>query len=67
MIYRPFGKTGTFVSAIGMGGMRFKPEDYEKQPYRITATIPREAYYNVITFLDTAPGYFDDISEFIYG
>ena len=67
MIYRPFGKTGTFVSAIGMGGMRFKKEDYETAPYEKAVAIVHEAYKQGITYFDTAPGYCDDMSEIIYG
>ncbi|NCB02803.1 MAG: aldo/keto reductase, partial [Spirochaetia bacterium] len=67
MIYRPFGNTGTFVSAIGMGGMRFKKEDYEKAPYDKAVEIVHEAYKEGITYFDTAPGYCDDMSEIIYG
>ncbi len=67
MIYRPFGKTGTFVSAIGMGGMRFKKEDYKTAPYEKAVEIVHEAYKEGITYFDTAPGYCDDMSEIIYG
>ncbi len=67
MIYRPFGKTGTFVSAIGMGGMRFKKEDYATPPYEKAVAIVHEAYKEGITYFDTAPGYCDDMSEIIYG
>lgn len=67
MIYRPFGKTNTYVSVIGMGGMRFKKEDYEEKPYARAVKIVHTAYDEGINYFDTAPNYCDQLSESIYG
>jgi predicted aldo/keto reductase-like oxidoreductase len=67
MIYRPFGNTQTYVSAIGMGGMRFKKEDYASKPYSKAVEIVHTAYDEGITYFDTAPNYCDEMSESIYG
>ncbi len=67
MIYRPFGKTGEFVSAIGMGGMRFKEESYAAKPYTDAVAIVERALEKGITYFDTAPNYCNGMSEKIYG
>ena len=66
MIYRPLGKTGKEVSAISFGCMRFKPEDYKKDP-QICADILLRAHELGINYFDTAPNYCDDYSEDIVG
>ncbi len=66
MIYKEYGKTGIKVSALGFGGMRFRREDYEKDPM-ICAEIVRHANRLGINYFDTAPGYCDDMSEKIFG
>jgi hypothetical protein len=53
MIYRPYGKTGIDVSAIGFGGMRFEDQDDTDG----CAALVKAAYDSGITYFDTAPGY----------
>lgn len=66
MIYKPYGKTGKKVSALGFGGMRFRKDEYDKDP-GICAEIVRYACSKGINYFDTAPGYCDDKSEVIFG
>ena len=66
MIYKEFGSTGKKVSAIGFGGMRFLPEEYN-QDNKICAGLVLEAHEKGINYFDTAPGYCDDRSEIIMG
>ena len=66
MIYNNYGTTGKKVSAIGFGGMRFLPHEYEKDK-SIAAQLVKYAFDNGITYFDTAPGYCQDVSEDIFG
>ncbi len=66
MIYKEYGKTGKKVSALGFGGMRFRKEDYDKDP-EISAEVVRYASSKGINYFDTAPHYCDDKSETICG
>ena len=66
MIYNEYGTTGKKVSAIGFGGMRFLPEEYQKDK-AIAAKLVHEAFARGITYFDTAPGYCHDESEAIFG
>lgn len=66
MIYKEYGKTGKKLSALGFGGMRFKKEEYDKDPM-ICAEVVRYASEKGINYFDTAPGYCDDKSEEIFG
>ena len=61
MLYRPFGKTGDTVSALGMGGMRFAERDDLKKASRMLV----HALERGITYFDTAAGY--PKSEETYG
>jgi predicted aldo/keto reductase-like oxidoreductase len=63
MIYRPYGRTGKTVSAIGFGGMRFRTID-DKEAC-LEAMV--EAATSGITYFDTAPGYFGTKSEERFG
>lgn len=63
MIYKPYGKTGLNVSAVGFGGMRFDL----KQSDQDNAALLEYAVDRGINYLDTAPGYCDDKSEDIFG
>ncbi len=67
MLYRSFGKTGKEVSVIGMGGMRFKKEDYADDDYSRAVAIMHKAHAAGVNYFDTAPGYCDDTSEKIFG
>lgn len=67
MLYRPFGKTGKHVSVIGMGGMRFRKEDYADGDYSRAVEIVHKAHELGVNYFDTAPGYCEDTSEKIYG
>jgi len=66
VIYKPYGKTGKQVSALGFGGMRFRREDYNRNP-EICAEIVRRANRLGINYFDTAPFYCDSRSEEIFG
>ncbi len=66
MIYKEYGTTGIKVSALGFGGMRFRSEEYKKDP-AMSAEVVRYANSKGINYFDTAPGYCDDMSEIIYG
>jgi hypothetical protein len=63
MIYKPYGKTGLDVSAVGFGGMRFDVTQSDAD----NAALLRYAVDQGINYLDTAPGYCDDKSEDIFG
>lgn len=63
MIYKPYGKTGKKVSAIGFGGMRF-PDNCSIEE---GAEIVRYANELGINYFDTAPSYCKDRSEDIFG
>lgn len=63
MIYKPYGKTGKKVSAIGFGGMRF-PDNCSIEE---GAEVVRYANQLGINYFDTAPNYCLDRSEDIFG
>ena len=67
MIYREFGRTGKRVSVIGMGGMRFRKEDYADGDYHKAIEVIHRAHELGVNYFDTAPGYCDDTSENIFG
>ncbi|MDD3822578.1 MAG: aldo/keto reductase [Sphaerochaetaceae bacterium] len=67
MIYRPYGKTGKHVSVIGMGGMRFRKEDYATDDWSRAIAVVHRAHELGVNYFDTAPGYCDDTSEKIFG
>lgn len=63
MRYTEYGSTGKKVSALGFGAMRFaEPEKIDEM-----AEVVTHAYNRGINYLDTAPGYCDDKSEYIIG
>ncbi len=66
MVLKNYGKTGKKVSALGFGAMRFRKEEYEKDP-EISAEVVRYALDKGINYFDTAPGYCHDMSETILG
>jgi predicted aldo/keto reductase-like oxidoreductase len=53
MDYRKYGDTGTPLSAIGFGGMRF----IDQNNVDACATLIQTAYDKGINYFDTAPGY----------
>ncbi len=63
MIYRPYGRTGERVSALGFGGMRFGAID---DPQACVEAMVRAAEAGV-TYFDTAPGYFGGKGEVRFG
>ncbi|HEY3377408.1 MAG TPA: aldo/keto reductase [Armatimonadota bacterium] len=63
MIYKPYGKTGKQVSAVGFGGMRFDTTKSLEE----NAELLRYACSLGINYFDTAPGYCEDKSELIFG
>jgi len=66
MIYKNYGTTGKKISAIAFGGMRFLPDEYQKD-IKICAELVLEAHSKGITYFDTAPFYCHDKSEAIFG
>ncbi len=63
MIYRPFGQTGTELSVISFGGMRFPdPNNLDT-----SAELVRYAWGKGINYFDTAPLYCNKRSEQIFG
>ena len=63
MIRRPFGQTGSELSLISFGGMRFAdPTDPDK-----SAELVRYAWQQGINYFDTAPLYCNNRSESIFG
>jgi predicted aldo/keto reductase-like oxidoreductase len=63
MLYKPYGRTGIQLSAIGFGAMRFpQPEKLDEM-----AQIALHAHRKGINYFDTAPFYCDDKSEEIMG
>jgi predicted aldo/keto reductase-like oxidoreductase len=62
MRFKEFGKTGKKVSALGLGGMRFDPE----QESLAVRTIHRAVELG-INYIDTAPDYCLDRSESFVG
>jgi uncharacterized protein len=63
MWYKPYGKTGLQLSAIGFGGMRFSQPNQTDE----MAQIVLHAHAKGINYFDTAPFYCDDKSEEIMG
>ncbi len=64
MTYKRFA--GKEVSAVGFGCMRFKREEYQKDP-EICADLIVKAVEMGVNYIDTAPGYCDNMSETIVG
>ena len=63
MFYSEYGKTGTKVSAVGFGGMRFDTSKSNEE----NAQLLLYAQSIGINYFDTAPGYCNDMSEDIFG
>lgn len=63
MLYKPYGKTGKLVSALGFGGMRFADDCTLEEG----AEVVRHASRLGINYFDTAPSYCNDRSEDIFG
>jgi uncharacterized protein len=63
MIYRPLGRTGEKVSAIGLGGFHIGVQKDEQESIRII----RGAVDRGITFLDNSWDYHDGSSELRMG
>lgn len=63
MLYKPYGKTGKMVSAVGFGGMRFDTALSNEK----NADLVLYAREQGINYFDTAPGYCSDKSEDIMG
>lgn len=61
MLYRPFGKTGVQVSALGFGAMRL-PRDEEA-----AVKLIHKALELGVNYVDTAPGYLNGLSEQFVG
>ena len=63
MIYRQYGQTGTDVSLLGFGGMRFANIDDHEQCVNMMVSAAQGG----INYFDTAPGYFGIKSEEVFG
>jgi predicted aldo/keto reductase-like oxidoreductase len=63
MLYREYGQTGKKVSLLGFGGMRFANIDNHDECVE-TMLAAAEGGVN---YFDTAPGYFEDRSEKVFG
>lgn len=62
MIYRTLGATGTRVSVLGFGGMRFW-----RRPREEALAVVRRAYELGVTLFETGKGYGDGLSETLIG
>lgn len=70
MRYRPFGKTGFEISALGFGAMRLprRREDGREMPdEELSIAMMRRAFELGVNYVDTAWGYVDSQSERIVG
>ncbi len=70
MQYRPFGRTGFNISALGFGAMRLPSAQVDgKQVFDTEASIRmmHRAFENGVNYIDTAPYYCDGESEVIVG
>ena len=63
MIYREYGQTGKKISLLGFGGMRFKNIDDHDECVRMMIAAAKGG----INYYDTAPGYFRQKSELVFG
>jgi predicted aldo/keto reductase-like oxidoreductase len=68
MIYRPYGKTGKNISALGFGSIRFRAEDLKDEDglWRC-AKLVRKANALGVNFFDVGPAYANGLAERIYG
>ena len=63
MEFSEYGKTGLKISRLSFGGMRFgRPQDVSAM-----AEVVLAAHQAGINYFDTAPGYFGELSEKIFG
>ena len=70
MLYRPFGKTGLSISALGFGAMRLpRKTESGKMVYDHEEGVKllRQGFDLGINFVDSAPYYCDSESEIIVG
>ena len=63
MIFREYGQTGKKVSLLGFGGMRFQNIDDTDECIRLMMAAAKGG----INYFDTAPGYFEEKSESVFG
>ena len=63
MLYKPYGRTGKQLSAIGCGGMRLPNPRNHAEGIAVLQAARRAG----ITYFDTAPYYCEDQSEAIFG
>lgn len=63
MLYCNFGTTGKQVSLLGFGGMRFGDIEHRD----VCVELMLEAARAGINYFDTAPGYFGERSEEVFG
>lgn len=66
MLYRPYGRTGKKISAVSVGGMRFRTP-VTRQVVRDSVDMLVRAHGKGVNYFDTAPMYCDDRSEEITG
>lgn len=70
MQYRPFGKTGIEISALGFGAMRLPTKEVEgarRFDHETGAVLLRQGIDLGINYIDTAPFYCEKESEAIVG
>jgi uncharacterized protein len=70
MIYKPFGKTGVNVSALGFGAMRLPMKEYLGKKIideHLAIPLMRRAFDMGVNFVDTAPLYCETLSEIVVG
>ena len=63
MQYREYGQTGKKVSILSFGGMRFADIDNHDECIRMIVAAAEGG----INYFDTAPGYFEERSETVFG
>ena len=70
MLYKPFGKTGINISALGFGAMRLPMAQDAQTPhvdYDVATPIMRRAFELGVNYIDTAPYYCESDSEVAVG
>jgi len=70
MIYKPFGKTGVKVSALGFGAMRLPMKEVDGRKIvdeDLAVPLMQKAFEMGVNYVDTAPYYCEKLSEAAVG
>ena len=70
MIYKPFGKTGVKVSALGFGAMRLPMKETDGKKIvdeDLAVPLMQKAFDMGVNYVDTAPLYCETLSEIAVG